>query len=186
MKNVCFITVLSVRHARNNERVARRREKFAFYHSFERSTRTKSREGCQGQPKNSRFTSVLDVRHVRSDERVARAGAWIRILPQFWASDTSEVTKGSRGDVKNLRFTTVLSVRHVWSDERVDRHGKKLAFYLSFERPTRTKWREGCQIHRCDPCAQAEKEYILRLFPEDFTRFWLGVFLCSLFSSPFL
>ena len=118
-------------------------EEFAFYLSFKRSTRTKSREGCQGQPKNLRFTTVLSVRHVRSDERVAaqcekfafyhsferptrpkwrkgRAAKWkICVLPQFWASDTSEVTKGSLRYVKNLRFTTVLSLRHARSDERV-------------------------------------------------------------------
>ena len=130
------------------------------------------------------------------------------ILLQFWASDTSEVTKGSLGQVqefafyhsferptrpkwrkgrsgrcKNSHFTTVLSVRHVRSDERVDRRREKFAFYHSFERPTRTKWREGCQIHRCDPCAPTEKEYILRLFQK---ILWLAVFLCSLFSSPFL
>ena len=67
----------------------------------------------------------------------------ICVLPQFWTSDTSEVTKGSIGDVKNLRFTTVLSVRHVRSDERVDRRREKFAFYHSFERPTRPKWRRG-------------------------------------------
>ena len=121
-------------------------------------------KGLLGHIQNLHFTTVLDVRHVQSDERVARAGARIRILPQFWTSDTSEVTKGSLGHVKNLRFTTVLSVRHARSDERVDRRREKFAFYHSFERPTRTKWREGCQIHRCDPCAQTEKEYILRLF----------------------
>ena len=66
-----FTTVLNVRHARSDERVARRREKFAIYHSFERPTRTKSREGCHGQPKTSHFTTVLSVRHARSDERVA-------------------------------------------------------------------------------------------------------------------
>ena len=104
-----------------------------FYHSFELPTRPKWRKGCSARSR-------------------------ICILPQFWASDTSEVTKGSLGHVKNLRFTTVLSVRHVRSDERVARPRKKFAFYHSFERPTRTKWREGCQIHRRDPCAQTEKE----------------------------
>ena len=67
--------------------------------------------------------------------------------------------------------------------ERVARRHEKFAFYHSFERPTRTKWRKSCsdmgiicvlpqfwksdthcQIHRCDPCAPTEKEYILRLF----------------------
>ena len=93
-------------------------EEFAFYHSFGRPTRPKWRKGCSATSK-------------------------ICILPQFWASDTSEVTKGSIGDVKNLRFTTVLSVQHVRSDERVDPRAQKFAFYHSFERPTRPKWRKG-------------------------------------------
>ena len=181
MKHVCFITVLSVRHARSNERVARRREKFAFYHSFERSTRTKSREGCQGQPKNSRFTTVLDIRHVQSDERVARprkkfafyhsferptrpkwrkgrsASREICVLPQFWTSDTSEVMKGSIGWVKNLRFTSVLSVRHARSDERVVKSTGAI------------------------PAPQTEKEYILTLF----RRFWLAIFSLQSFLLYF-
>ena len=164
MKSLHFTTVLSVQHARSDERVATRRRKIgvlpqfwasdthemtrglppavtklAFYHSFERPTRPKWRKG-------------------RS------ASSTICVLPQFWTSDTSEVTKGSLGDVKNLPFTTVLNVRHARSDERVAPICEKFAFYHSFERPTRTKWREGCQIHRCDPCAPTEKEYILRLF----------------------
>ena len=139
IQNLHFTTVLDIRHVQSDERVDRPRKKFAFYHSFERPTRTKWRKG--------------------------RSAKWqICVLPQFWASDTSEVTKGSLGDVKNLRFTTVLNVRHVRSDERVDRRRENFAFYHSFERPTRTKWREGCQIHRCDPCAPTEKAYILRLF----------------------
>ena len=89
-----------------------------FYHSFELPTRPKWRKGCSARSR-------------------------ICILPQFWASDTSEVTKWSLGHVKNLRFTTVLNVRHVRSDERVARPRKKFAFYHSFERPTRAKWRKG-------------------------------------------
>ena len=53
------------------------------------------------------------------------------------------MTKGLPRTVKNLRFTTVLSVRHVRSDERVDPRRHKFAFYLSFDRPTRPKWRKG-------------------------------------------
>ena len=48
------------------------------------------------------------------------------------------------GQPKNSRFTTVLNVRHVRSDERVAQPPPKFAFYHSFERPTRTKSREGC------------------------------------------
>ena len=40
VKNLRFTTVLNVRHARSDERVDRLRQKFAFYHSFERPTRT--------------------------------------------------------------------------------------------------------------------------------------------------
>ena len=94
IQNLHFTSVLGVRHVRSDERVARRAQKFAFYHSFERPTRPKWWKG--------------------------RSATWkICVLPQFWTSDTSEVTKGSIGDVKNLRFTSVLSVRHARSDERV-------------------------------------------------------------------
>ena len=121
------------------------------------------------RPFHFSFRTVLSFRHVRSDERVARVSRRICVLLQFCTSDTSEVAKGSIGEVRNLRFTTVLSVRHARSDERVDRLRQKFVFYHSFERPTRTKWREGCQIHRCDPCAQTEKEYILKLFQKILT-----------------
>ena len=127
--------------------------------SFERPTRTKWRKGSFGEPQNLHFTTFWGIRHARSDERVAR-----RASPQFWASDTHEVTSGSLGVPQNLHFTTFLSVRHARSDVRVAPICEKFAFYHSFERPTRTKWRESCQIHRCDPCAPTEKEYILILF----------------------
>ena len=94
IQNLHFTSVLGVRHVRSDERVDRRAQKFAFYHSFEHPTRPKWRKG-------------------RSASRE------ICVLPQFWASDTHEVTRGSIGDVKNLRFTSVLSVRHARSDERV-------------------------------------------------------------------
>ena len=42
------------------------------------------------------------------------------ILPQFWTSNTHEVTRGLQ-----------------WSAD-------EFAFYHSFERPTRPKWRKGC------------------------------------------
>ena len=132
IKSLHFTTILSVQHARNHERVA---EEFAFYHSFERPTRTKPREGCHPQSQNWRFTEVTKgslgqvrefafyhsfERPTRPESRKGRAAKWkICVLPQFWASDTHEVTRGSIGDVKNLRFTSVLSVRHARSDERV-------------------------------------------------------------------
>ena len=82
-----FTSVLDVRRARNDERVAtttcklrispqfwtsdehevtrglrRRRTKFAFHLSFGRPMSTKRREGCDGELQNSHFTTVLDVR----------------------------------------------------------------------------------------------------------------------------
>ena len=190
-----FTAVLSTQPAGSDERVAWRHLKSAFYHNFERPTRTKSREGCHSTSPYHKvldFTTVLSFQPAESDERVARrherfafyhnfersnthkvtrelqwsaeefafyhsferptrpkwrkgcsATSKICILPQFWASDTSKVTKGSLGHVKNFRFTTVLSVRHVRSDERVDPRAQKFVFYHSFERPTRPKWRKG-------------------------------------------
>ena len=92
-QNLRFTTVLDVRWARNDERVARlqrpirispqfwtsdehevtrglrrRSTKFAFHHSFGRPTSTKWREGCEGHVQNLHFTTVLDVRRARSDE----------------------------------------------------------------------------------------------------------------------
>ena len=155
---------------------------FPFYHSFELPTRPKWRKGCSATSK-------------------------ICILPQFWTSDTSKVTKGSLGHVKNLRFTTVLSVRHARSDERVARRREKFAFYHSFDRPTRTKWRKGrsatskiCVLpqfwasdtHEVTRGLSNPQVRSLRpdrkknIFYDFFRRFWLAVFLCSLFSSPFL
>ena len=140
-KNVHRITVLSVRHARRDERVARRREKFAFYHSFEHPTRTKWRKGREFRSRICISPHLFFERPTGTKWRKGRSASFkICILLQFWAADTHEVTKGSRVQVKNLQF------------------------YHRFGLPTRTKWREGCEIHRCDPCAQTEKEYILRLF----------------------
>ena len=93
--NLRFTTVLDVRRARNDERVARgprpirisphfwtsdehettrglrpRSRKFAFHLSFGRPMSTKRREGRDRDLKNSHFTSVLDVRRARNDERV--------------------------------------------------------------------------------------------------------------------
>ena len=100
-------------------------------------------KGSLGDIKSLHFTTILNVQHARSHERVAMVSRRIRVLPQFWASDTSEVTKGLLGHIQNLHFTSVLGVRHVRSDERVDRRRQKFAFYRSFERPTRRKWRKG-------------------------------------------
>ena len=88
-QNLHFITVLDVRWARNDEKVARRHRgiafhhsfgratstkwperlrprsrKFAFHHSFGRPTSRKWREGCEGHVQNSHFTTVLDVQEI--------------------------------------------------------------------------------------------------------------------------
>ena len=111
LQNSHFTTVLDVRSARNDERVARRprpirispqfwtsdehevtrglrrrSKKIAFHHSFGSPMSTKRREGCAAISK-------------------------IRISPQFWKSDEHETTTGLRGDLKNSHFTTVLDVR---------------------------------------------------------------------------
>ena len=70
-----FTTVLSTQPAGSDERVARRHYKFAFYHNFERPTRTKSREGCHSTTPYDKvldFTTVLSTQTAGSDERVAR------------------------------------------------------------------------------------------------------------------
>ena len=212
-----FTTILNVQHARSHERVAivlLRTTKYWILLQFWAPRPQEVTKGSLGDIKSLHFTTILNVQHARSHERVAMVSRRIRvlpqfwasdtsevtkrfgsatskicILPQFWASDTSEVTKGSIGDVKNLRFTTVLSVQHVRSDERVDPRAQKFAFYHSFERPTRPKWRKGrsasseiCILPqflsvrhaRTDervvkstgaiPAPQTEKEYILTLF----------------------
>ena len=100
------------------------------------------------------------------------ATAKICILPQFSVSDTSKVTKTSLGHVKNLHFTTkgslrhvknlrvttVLSVRHARSDERVVKSTGAI------------------------PAPRQKKN----IFSDFFRRFWLAVFLCNLFSNPFV
>ena len=134
VKSVHFTTVLSVRHARSDERVAGRRKTFAFYyilrvrharrdervgrrnafyHSFDRPTRTKWPKGRSATYRKLHFTTVLSVRHARSDETVARRRKKVAFYHSF------ERPKGSRTQVKNLRFTTVLSVWHARSHERV-------------------------------------------------------------------
>ena len=71
LKNLHFTTVLDVRRARSEERVARAPSKFAFHHSFGRPTITFCVKGCFGQLMNLHFTTVLGVRSARNDERVA-------------------------------------------------------------------------------------------------------------------
>ena len=55
VKNLRFTTVLGVRHARRDERVAAASEKFAFYHSFERPTRHEVTKGSIGEVQKFAF-----------------------------------------------------------------------------------------------------------------------------------
>ena len=86
LKNLHFTTVLDVRRARSDERVARAHRDFAFHHSFGRPTMTFCVKGCLG--------------HVK-----------ICISPQFWASDDHFLRQGLLRRRENLHFTTVLGVR---------------------------------------------------------------------------
>ena len=62
LRNLHFTTVLDVRRARNDERVARAHREFAFHHSFGRPTITFCVKGCFGHVKNLHFTTVFGVR----------------------------------------------------------------------------------------------------------------------------
>ena len=128
MKSLHFTTVLSVQHARSDERVATRSHKIGVLPQFWTSDTSEVTKGSPRTVENLRFTTVLSVRHVRSDERVARrsqkfafyhsferptgpkwrkgrsATSKICVLPQFWASDRHEVTRGlSNPQVRSLR-----------------------------------------------------------------------------------
>ena len=72
MKNLCFTRVLNVQHVQSDEKVARRSDKFAFYHSFERPTHEVT-TGSIGDVRNLRFTTALSVRHAGSDEMVVKS-----------------------------------------------------------------------------------------------------------------
>ena len=88
------------------------------------------------------------------------------------------------GQLKNLHFTADLSIRHARSDEEVAQRREQFAFCHNFERPTSTKWRESCQIHRCDPCAQDRKRIDFKPFSKDFhLQSFLQLSFSSLFSS---
>ena len=112
--NLHFTTVLDVRWARNDERVARRPKpirispqfwtsdehetmrglpddlgQFAFHLSFGRPMSTKRREGCPtthsfGRPMSTKRRGVATTRYK------------IHISPQFWTSDEHETTRGLR------------------------------------------------------------------------------------------
>ena len=111
-QNLHVTTVLDIRSARNDERVARADSKFAFHHSFGRPMSTKWREGCFGDVQTLHFTTVLDVRQPRSDERVARADSKFAFHHSFGRPMSTKWREGCFGDVQTLHFTTVLDVRH--------------------------------------------------------------------------
>ena len=77
------------------------------------------------------------------NEVVVRAVALLSALTKEFDADYSVVKwqlyKPAMDTEYDQQSPRECFVRHVRSDERVDRHGKKFAFYLSFERPTRTK-----------------------------------------------
>ena len=140
MKNVHFTTVLTVRHARSDERVAGPRNKFGLYHRWGASDTHEVTKRSLVPVKNLHFTTVLHVQHARSEERVACSGQGFCILPQFCTSNTHEVRNGSLVPVKDLHFTTVLSIQHARSDER------------------------AVKSTGAFPAPRTEKEYILRVF----------------------
>ena len=65
-----FTSVLDVRRARNDERVATTTYKIRISPQFWTSDEHEVTRGLRGDLKNSHFTTVLDVRRARSDERV--------------------------------------------------------------------------------------------------------------------
>ena len=112
-QNSHLTTVLSARHARSDEKVARPDPEFAFYHSFGRSDTSKVTKGSLGHVKNFRFTTVLSVRHVQSDEMVARRASKFAFYHSFERPTRPKWRKGRSASSK----ITVLSVQHARSDE---------------------------------------------------------------------
>ena len=102
------------------------------------TTKTQSQKDknttAKTQPHHHKNKTTPPQKHNHKNTRI-----WT--LPQFWASDTHEVRKRSLGDVRNVQVTTGLSVQHARSDEKVAHPAQGFAFYHSFERPTRAKWR---------------------------------------------
>ena len=118
VRKLHFTTILDVRRARSDERVARTHREFAIHHSFARPTITFCVKGCFGNLANLCFTTVLGVRQSLFALRVAAAtwkfafhhsfgrptitfcvkgclATWkICVSPQFWASDVHELTRG--------------------------------------------------------------------------------------------
>ena len=85
LKNLHFTTVLDVRRARSDERVARGPKEFAFHHSF--GGLLWRREKIAFHHSFGRPTITFCVKGRSASSRIC-------ISPQFWASDEHEVTRG--------------------------------------------------------------------------------------------
>ena len=70
MQTSHFTTVLDVRRARSDERVATKKCKLRISPQFWTSDEHEVTRGLRGDVQNLHFTTVLDVRRARSDERV--------------------------------------------------------------------------------------------------------------------
>ena len=99
-KNVYFTTVLSIRHARNAEMVAKVRQKFAFYHNFQRPIFTFCVKGRSAERLKICILPEFWASDIHFLHEGFSANLKICMLPQFWASDTHEVTRRSRRKVK--------------------------------------------------------------------------------------
>ena len=69
-QNLHFTTVLDVRRARSDERVATKKCKLRISPQFWTSDEHEVTRGLRGDVQNLHFATVLDVRRARSDERV--------------------------------------------------------------------------------------------------------------------
>ena len=73
LQNLHVTTVLDVRRARSDERVARGPRQIRISPQFWTSDEHEVMRGLRRRRENLYFTTVLDVRQARSDERVASA-----------------------------------------------------------------------------------------------------------------
>ena len=88
-----FTSVLDVRWARNDERVATTTYKIRISPQFWRPTTTKWREGCAATCK-IRISPQFRTSDDHEVTRGLRGDLKIRISPQFWTSDEHETTRG--------------------------------------------------------------------------------------------
>ena len=144
VQNSHFTSVLDVRWARNDERVATNEaSKFAFHLSFGRPMSTKRREGCQ-----TTEASKFAFHH------------------SFRTSDEHETTRGLRRRASKFAFHHSFGrpTSTKWR-EGCDGELQKFAFHHSFGRPTSTKWREGgLPSWSTKPTLRKKKKEILKKF----------------------